>query len=301
MPRLTLRELAAVHRLEFPFWLNTLCQALWGVCFAAAAPADMLTWPALAAVTAAVLLMEAGLVLNTAADLDSDSRHTERSRLSSAAQRLGRRGALRLAAGEAVAGLLLALAVSLHTGHFVVLLGAVGTLVAHVLYNVEPVRLKSRGLAGAVVFACGVVALPCLLTHAALRPDVPAPTALVFTGLTALAAGRVVWWSVPDREADAAADQRTTSVRRGTTGALHVACLLLSAGLAVLGWGLWWSGGVVAVTVGATGHAVFTGSAVALSRRVSAGAPVSSTRLRRTVMPVVLAADLAIVGVALSA
>jgi len=111
--------------------------------------------------------------------------------------------------------------------------------------------------------------------------------------------GRVVWWSVPDRDADAAAGQRTTSVRRGAVGALHVARLLLSLGLAVLVWGLWWSAGALAAAVGAAGHAVFTASTVTLSRRVAAGASVSSHRLRVTAMPMVLVADLAIVGIAL--
>lgn len=300
MPRLTARELAAVHRLEFPFWLNTLCQALWGACFAAAAPVELSTWPVPAAVAAAVLLVEAGLVLNTVADLDSDARHPERSRLSSAAARLGRRAGLRLVVAEAAAGLALALAVSVHTGRITVALAAVGVLLAHVLYNVEPVRLKSRGLPGAVAFACGVVALPSLLTHAAVRSGLPWPTTLVLAGLTVLAAARVVWWSVPDRDADAAAGQRTTSVRRGSVGALRVACVLLTLGLAALAWGLWWLGGPIATVVGAAGHAVFVGSAVVLTHRVSAGEPVSSTWLRRTVMPVVLAADVAIVAVALA-
>ncbi|MEY7973054.1 UbiA family prenyltransferase [Saccharomonospora xinjiangensis] len=300
MPRLTAREFAAVHRLEFPFWLNTLCQALWGVCFAASAPQDVLSWPSMAAVAAAVLLMEATLVLNTVADLDSDARHPERSRLSSAAQRLGRRDGLRLVAGEAAAGLALALAVTVHTGHVGAVVCAAGILLAGVLYNVAPARLKSRGLAGAVVFACGAVALPSLLTGAALRPLPSAATALVLTGLTMLAAGRVVWWSVPDRDADAAAGQRTTSVRRGAVGALRAACLLSFAGLAALVWGLWSFAGAGAAAVGAAGHAVFTGSVLVLMRRISAGEAVSSTRLRTTVMPVVLAADVALVGVALA-
>ncbi|WP_197320868.1 UbiA family prenyltransferase [Saccharomonospora sp. NB11] len=300
MSRLTARELAAVHRLEFPFWLNTVCQALWGACFAAATPADVLSWPALASVVSAVLLVEAGLVLNTVVDLDSDARHPERSTLSSAAARLGARRGYALVLGEAMAGLVLALVVSLHTGHIAVVLAAAGVLLAHVFYNVEPVRLKSRGLVGALVFACGVVMLPSLLTHAALQPDLPPPTALVLAGLTVLAAARVVWWSVPDAAADAAAGMRTTSVRRGPVGALRLACLLLLGGLAVLVWGSWWLGGLVATLVVATGHALFTGSAVLLTHRVSVGAPVSSTWLRRTVMPVVLAADVAVVGVALA-
>ncbi|WP_298183293.1 UbiA family prenyltransferase [Saccharomonospora sp.] len=301
MSRLTVRELVAVHRLEFPFWVNTVCQALWGACFAVATPADLAAWPVLLAIVANVVLMEAGLVLNTVADLDSDARHPERGRLTGAAQRLGRRGGLRLATAEFVLGGSLAIAVSLWTGHWLVAAAAVGTVVAHVLYNVEPMRWKSRGLPGAAVFACGVIALPFVTSYAAVRADLPPEVVLTSAGLTLLAAGRVVWWSVPDRDADAAAGQRTTSVRHGAVRALLLTCLLLCTGLAALVWGLWWYGGAVAALVGAGGHVVFTGTVVALLRRVPAKRSVSSIRLRRTVMPVVLVADVALVGVGLLA
>ncbi|ACU95894.1 UbiA prenyltransferase family protein [Saccharomonospora viridis] len=300
MPRLTARELAAVHRLEFPFWVNTVCQALWGACFAVAAPTELVAWPVLLAVVANIVLMEAGLVLNAVADLDSDARHPERGRLANAVLKLGGRDGLRLVTAEFVLGGSLAVAVSVWTGHWLVALAAAGTVAAHVLYNVEPMRWKSRGLPGAAVFACGVIALPFVTAHAAVRADLPPEAVLTFGGLTLLATGRVVWWSVPDREADAAAGQRTTSVRHGAVRALALACLLLCAGVFALSWGLWWYGGPVAALVGAGGHVVFTGTVVALLRRVRVRRPTSSTRLRTTVMPVVLAADVLLVGVGLA-
>ena len=152
----------------------------------------------------------------------------------------------------------------------------------------------------AAVFACGVIALPFVTAHAAVRADLPPEAVLTFGGLTLLATGRVVWCSVPDREADAAAGQRTTSVRHGAVRALALTCLLLCAGVFALSWGLWWYGGPVAALVGAGGHVVFTGTVVALLRRVRVRRPTSSTRLRTTVMPVVLAADVLLVGVGLA-
>ncbi|OQO89882.1 4-hydroxybenzoate polyprenyltransferase [Saccharomonospora piscinae] len=304
MPGLTARDLAAVHRLEFPFWLNTLCQALFGACFAVTAPAGMLAVGPVLVVVANVVLMEAGLVLNSVADLDSDARHAERGTLASATRRLGRRAGLRLATAEFALGFALAVAASVHTGHWLCAVAAAGTVAAHVLYNVEPVRLKTRGLPGAAVFAAGVVALPCLTAHAAVSPTVGTAPALVYAGLTLLAAGRVVWWSVPDRAADAAAGQRTTSVRHGAVRALGLALPVLVAGLTCLTWGLWWYGGPagpVVALVGAGGHLVFVATVVLLARRLAAGERARSTVLRRSVMPVVLAADVAIVAVALAA
>ncbi|WP_052583874.1 UbiA family prenyltransferase, partial [Saccharomonospora iraqiensis] len=217
--RPSVRDLITVHRLEFPFGINTACQAVWGACFTVAGPGGLLAPAVVAAVVATLAVLLGGLVLNTAVDLDSDRRHAERGGLAGAARRLGRTAGLRLACAEFALGLVLASAVSVWTGRWLVAGAVAAAVVTQVLYNVDPVRLKARGQAGPVVFSSGVIALPFLATYAAVDGVPPVELWPVFGGLTVLAVGRVVWWSVPDVDADAAAGLRTTGVRRGPAGA----------------------------------------------------------------------------------
>lgn len=234
------RDVAVIHRLEFPFSLNYLCYASWGACFAVAGgtrPSDVVT--ATAAV-ANLLLIVAPLALNTAVDVGTDEHHDERAHLAAAARRLGTGRVIRWAAAEMVVALLLAGVVAAWSMRPAVVAVAAGIVVLQVLYNVEPMRLKRRGLVGVAAFCASVAVLPFLLSYWAVRPGLAVWVTPVLSGLACLAVGRMMVWSIPDLAADARTRMRTPSVRFGRSGTLVRSVLVTVAGVGLTGWGLWW-------------------------------------------------------------
>jgi 4-hydroxybenzoate polyprenyltransferase len=169
MPRLA-SDLAAIHRLEFPFWVNYLCYATWGATVAAGDPARLIHPAVLAAITANLLLIVGALALNTATDTGTDERHPERAALAAAARRFGTRRTLRWAAAEVAVAVILAGSVAAGTGRPLVLAAAAVIVTLQVLYNVEPVRLKRRGLPGVAAFCGSVLVLPFLLADWSVLP-----------------------------------------------------------------------------------------------------------------------------------
>lgn len=274
------RDIRAVHRLEFPFPLNYVCYASLGACLAAGDLAELAEPAVLAAVAANLLLIVAGLPLNTAADVDTDQRHPEKRYLARAARRLGTRRLVRWAAVELAVGSALAGLAALWAGRPLLFAAAVAIVVLQVLYNVEPVRLKRRGLAGVVAFCVGTVVLPFPLSHWALRPDVDAASWLLVAGLGILSVGRMTTWSVPDRAADLATGLDTPSARYGPTGALARSVALLIVGLVLAGWALWWLFGVLWALPLVALQGVVLYDAVGRLRRGTA----SSRHLRRGTM-----------------
>lgn len=299
MSRLTAHDVVTVHRLEFPFWINTACQAVWGACFAVASVRGLFELPVLLAVAANFLILMAGLLLNTAVDIPSDTRHAERGHLADSALRLGRNRGVRLAVAELVAGLFLASVISLGTGRWLVVLAAVAAALLHLLYNVEPVHLKRRGFPGAVAFAAAAIGLPCVLSYTAVRSDFDTPVSLIFAGLTVLAIGRVAWWSVPDLEADDAAGLATPAVRYGAVSTLAASCVIMLAGLVLLAWGFRSGYGAVAAVFGTAAHLAFLTAALVLLRRVLAGVRPRSRKLQKQAMPLVMVGDLIVVAIPL--
>lgn len=229
-----------MHRLELPFPVNYLCYATCGACYAAGDAARLLDLPVLAAGSANLLLIVAGLVLNTAVDVRTDERHHERRHLARAARRIGTTRLVRWVVAELAVALLLACLATAAAARPLVAVTAVVIVVLQVLYNVEPVRLKRRGLTGVAAFCTAVLVLPFLMSYWAVRPDVDAPSWLVVAGLGALSVGRMTSWSVPDRDADAATGMGTPAVRYGVAGALARSVVVMIVGLALTGWGLWW-------------------------------------------------------------
>src|SRR5439155_24810650 len=67
------RDIVRIHRLEFPFPVNYACQAVWGACFAVAAPSGLLAGPVLLTLLASLILLVAQNPLNAAGDLVADS------------------------------------------------------------------------------------------------------------------------------------------------------------------------------------------------------------------------------------
>lgn len=295
------RDIVVIHRLEFPFPISYLCQASWGVCLAVTSARQLLDASVLLAIVANLLLITAGLALNTAVDVRTDSRHRDKHYLASAVTRFGRDRAFRWATLEMACALGLAVLVSLRVGHWQVAAAATVIIVLHLLYNAEPVRLKRRGFAGVAAFGASVVTMPCLLSYGAVPATVDASVWTVIIGLGVMAAGRTAWWSIPDRAADTATGIATPTVRHGAERALALSCLIMLAGLVLLGWGLWWRYGAVWALCGAAMYGAFLGDALAMSRRVAGREVPSAVRLRTRAMPLVMIGDVLLVLIALIA
>ncbi|MGH3870283.1 MAG: UbiA family prenyltransferase [Pseudonocardiaceae bacterium] len=302
MPRVagasTWRDVAVLHRFEFPLPVCYACQASWGACFAAGGVPGLLDPPVLAAVAANLLLIPSGLALNTAVDVRTDERNRDKSYLAAAVTRFGRTRTLRWVAAEMAAGLALAIAIALWSGRWLVTVAAALSIAAHLLYNLEPVRLKRRGFAGAGVFGLSMATLPGLLSYYAIQSGLEATIWLIFAGLGVLIAGRMTWWSVPDRAADIATGMTTPVVRYGVTRTLVLSSLIMLAGLVLLAWGLWSRYGPVWMVPPVAVNAMVLGGALALLR--PAAAITTSGVLKRT-MPLVMIADLLLVIVPLTA
>jgi lycopene elongase/hydratase (dihydrobisanhydrobacterioruberin-forming) len=239
------RDLVLVHRLQFLSPANYLCYAAWGACYAVSDVVHLLTLPVLGAVAANLLLVLASLVLNTTVDVPTDDQDRGKRAIVAAARRLGRHRCLCFAAMETVLGLTLAVLVASSTHHWLVAVAAGLIVVSHGLYNLEPVRLKRRGLAGPAVIGLAFGFLPCLLSYSAVQPAVDTSIWPIFAGLGLLAAGRMLWWSIPDRGADQATGIGTPAVRYGINRTLMAAYAAIAAGLGTLGWGLSWLHGPV--------------------------------------------------------
>ncbi|MDQ0381914.1 UbiA family prenyltransferase [Amycolatopsis thermophila] len=297
MPGLTgWRAVLLVHRLHFPLPLSYLAYAWWGAAFAAAEPRDLIGGPVLVTVAATVLSLLAGLALNTAADVRTDRHDRDKTALTGAAGRFGSRRIFGWAAAEAIAAMVLAAVVALRLGRWAVPVVLAAALAAHLSYNLEPVRLKRRGLAGPAVFGAGFLAVPGMASYFAVRPALEASMVPVLAGLCVLAFGRTTWFSVPDHEADARTGIGTPGARYGPWRTLLVSCGLVAAGLLLLGAGLWWRYGAAWAITGAVTEGAFLAGMTAL-----AGPRRSLSRMRELATPIVLLGDLSLVAIPLLA
>ncbi|HKS46535.1 MAG TPA: UbiA family prenyltransferase [Amycolatopsis sp.] len=302
MPRLaSWPDLVVVHRLQFPLPVNYLCYAVWGCGFATGDAARILEPAVLAAILANLLLIIGPLALNVAIDMPTDTRHADKGYLAIAAARLGRRRALALSWTEMALGLLTTAGVGLGRDRWWPLAIAAAIVGAQVLYNVEPVRLKRRGLLGSTAFGVASVGFPALLGYTATGTSLDTTVWLIFTGAAVLSVGRTVWWAIPDHAADAETGVMTPAVRCGPVRALGVACLLLQAGLFLLGWGLWRRYGPVWSVLGLAVHALFLGRAIRqLSQTARRNPPTAGVLLRRT-LPVVTLGEVVLTVIAFAA
>lgn len=287
---MTVRDVLAVHRLEFPFSVNYLCYASWGACYAVGCPQQLLDSPVLGAVVVNLLLIVAAMVLNTAVDVRTDEQHREKRHLAGATRRFGRDRAVRWATAEMTIGMLLAGLVAAWSARPAIAATAAAIILIQVLYNVEPVRLKRRGLTGVVVFCVSLMVLPFLLSHWAVRPDLDAPVWAIIGGLWVLAVGRMTLWSVPDLAADTTTGMRTPVVRYGPAGAVALSVTVVVAGLVLTGCGLWWRFGPAwALPLLALQGAFLSGAIAPTSRRIRRRAmpPVMIGTVALTVAPLI--------------
>lgn len=296
-----IRDIIAIHRLEYPFPIIYLCYAGCGACYAVTDVRRLLDASVLAVGIANLLLVAAGLLLNTTVDIRTDQRHRERSYLATAVLRFGRRRARRWVAAEMTAALVLAVLASVWLDRWLLTGIAAGIIALQLLYNVEPVRLKRRGFAGPVAFCISVVVLPCLLSHWAVRPEIDMSVWLIFMGLGISAIGRMTWWAVPDLAVDTATGMTTPAVRYGATRALALSCLVMLAGLVLLGWGLWGRYGPSWILPGLAAHGIFLGGMLPRLGRTSNESLPSSVRMRKHSMSLAMAGEVTLVVIPLLA
>lgn len=276
-----MQALIRVHRLEYPFSLHYLCYAAWGACYAA-----QFELPVLLAIAANFTAIVAGNPLNAAADIRNDMGTTEKRYVAEAVLLLGRERVLALAGVEMTVALAMAATVSW--------LATAGTgliILLYLAYNLEPVRLKRRGYAGPIALGLTVGFLPCVVSYSATGVDFDPSVWSVFAGLGVLATGRALWWSVPDRDGDAAAATATPVVRFGKRRALAASSRITLAGLVLLGCGLWIRHGPPWAVLGVAVSATFL-----LARTLP-----DSRLMRRYGMTLVVCANLVVAAIPLLA
>lgn len=286
-----MRDLVRVHRLEYPFPIIYLCHALWGAAYAVNTPADLLRPVVLAAVVANLIPLVAQNLLNGAYDVDADARTPGKGGIAQATIRLGRTRVIRLALVEMAA----ALALAALTGRPLVFAAVLLGVLIELAYNLEPVRLKRRGMLNPIALGLHFSFLPCIGTYAALHDDFPAWVLVVFTGIALLLIARTLWWSVPDLRGDQAAGDRPPAVRYGARKAWLIACAVTAAGLVAIGVGLWWryGPGWAAVVVAVCG--LFLVDKLVKLRWISDERLPHEKRMRRVSLSMVVVADVTLV------
>ncbi|MER5261807.1 UbiA family prenyltransferase [Actinosynnema sp. NPDC002837] len=285
------RAIRRVHRLEYPFALHYFCHASLGACFAVTEPADLLRAPVLVTVLAnAVQILSQG-PLNAAVDVAGDAVNPGKSGIAAAVLRSGPAHVAAWGLAEMTVAVAACAAVALHLNRPMVVVPVVLSSALHLMYNVEPVKLKRRGMANPAYFGLTFAVLPFLSTFAAVRSDWPAWTWPLCTGLGVLMIGRTVWWAVPDRDADAAVGAHTPAVNYGARRALLVACALTALGLAGIGWGLWWGHGAVWAVLGVLTAGLFLVDVLRLTTTTADDRLPDERRLRKRTLTIVVVSD----------
>lgn len=290
-----LQDVVRVHRLEYSFPVHYLCHAVLGSCYAASDIQQLLTVPVLFAIIANLLSIAGGNTLNSAVDISTDA-HTQGKRdIADAALRLGRNHVMSWTATEMTLALAVATATALWLDRAIIAASVALIIALNLLYNLEPVRLKRRGLANPITIGLTMGPLPSLVSYSAVRPDLTVSTWLIFTGLGTLIAGRAIWWTVPDQLGDKSTKMTTPTVQYGTFQAIVISCVVTVAGLGLLGWGLWWRYGPLWAALGMTVSGVFLLSKLALLRRISDYALPDPTQIRQRDLSSVMIADVFLV------
>lgn len=283
------RDVVRIHRLEYPFPVNYLCHAVLGACYAASDVQQLFTAPVLLSIIANLLSIVGGNPLNAAVDVSTDA-HTQGKRdIAHAILRLGCNHAMSWTATEMTFALAVATATALWLDRALIAVGVALTIALCLLYNLEPVRLKRRGLANPLTIGLTTGTLPSLVSYSAVRPDLTASAWLIFIGLGALITGRAIWWTVPDQIGDKTTGMTTPTVQYGAFQAIVIACVVTVAGLGLLGWGLWWRYGPLWALLGVTVSGAFLLSKFALLRRLSNYTLPNPTQLRRNLSSVMIA------------
>jgi len=295
------RDVVRIHRLEYPFPVHYLCHAVLGACYAASDVQQLFTGPVLLSIIANLLSIVGGNPLNAAVDISTDT-HTHGKRdIAHAVLRLGRRHAMSWTATEMTLALAAATATSLWLDRPLIAVGVALTIALCLLYNLEPVRLKRRGLVNPITIGLTMGPLPSLVSYSAAQSTLTVSVWLVFIGLGALITGRALWWTVPDRIGDKVTGMTTPTIQYGPFRAIVIACVVTVAGLSLLGWGLWWRYGPLWALLGVAVSGPFVLSKLALLRRFSDDALPNHAQMRRRDLSSVMIADILLVLLPLAA
>jgi lycopene elongase/hydratase (dihydrobisanhydrobacterioruberin-forming) len=295
------RDTVRIHRLEYPFPVHYLCHAVLGACYAANDVQQLFTGPVLLSITANLLCIVGGNPLNAAVDISTDT-HTQGKRdIAQSVLRLGRRYALSWTATEMTLALGAATAASLWLDRTLIAVGVALTIALCLLYNLEPVRLKRRGLVNPITIGLTMGPLPSLVSYSAVQPALTVSAWLVFLGLGALITGRALWWTVPDQIGDKATGMTTPTIQYGAFQAIVIACIVTVAGLGLLGWGLWSLYGPLWALLGVAINGPFLLSKLALLRRLPGDALPNHAQMRRRDLSSVMIADILLVLLPLAA
>ncbi len=295
------RDVARIHRLEYPFPVHYLCHAALGACYAASDVQQLFTAPVLLAIIANLLSIVGGNTLNSAVDISTDAHTQDKRDIAHAALRLGRHHAMSWTATEMAFALAVATATSLWLDRALIAVGVALTIALCLLYNLEPVRLKRRGFANPITIGLTMGPLPSLVSYSAVRPDLTVSVWLIFIGLGTLITGRALWWAVPDQIGDKATGMTTPTVQYGAFQAIVIACVVTVAGLGLLGWGLWWRFGPLWAWLGVAVSGAFLLSKLALLRRLPDYTLPNPTQMRRRDLSSVMIADILLVLLPLAA
>ncbi|WP_309112208.1 UbiA family prenyltransferase [Saccharothrix sp.] len=244
-------DLLRCHRLENPLLLQYVCYATWGAGYAALDPRSGPDGSLVLVVVANLLGIVAGNLLNSGADVDTDAAGGDKRHIAHAARRLGRRRLSRWAAVEIAGCLGLAAWAAVSTGKPLLVLIAALLVAGQVAYNLEPLRLKRRGLVGQIALGVQLGALPFLMTHHAAVPEVAGWALVVAAGFAAQAVSRALWWSVPDVGADRVTGIITPAVLRGTSWTVGAAVWANALGAVLVVAGVWAGLGAVPALVAA--------------------------------------------------
>lgn len=295
------RDVIRIHRLEYPFPVHYLCHAVLGACYATSGVQQLFTAPVLLSITANLLSFVGGNPLNAAVDISTDVHIQGKRDIAHAALRLGRHHAMSWTAIEMTLALAAATAAALWLDRALIAIGVALTVILCLLYNLEPVRLKRRGLGNPITIGLTAGPLPSLVSYSAVRPDFTASVWLIFIGLGALITGRALWWAIPDQIGDKATGLMTPTTRYGTFQATAIACVVTAAGLGLLGWGLCWRYELPWALLGVAVNGPFLFSKLVLLRRLSDHTLPNSTQMRRRELSWVMIADIVLVLLPLSA
>jgi 4-hydroxybenzoate polyprenyltransferase len=291
-----LRDLQRVHRLEHPFLIAYACHALWGACYAVTSLDQLMRVPVLAATVANLVPLVAQNVLNAAMDISIDANTPGKSGIARAAERLGRARLIRYTLLEMAFALCLAVGTAAYLGRPLIAASVAAGIVVELLYNLEPIRLKKRGLANPVSLGLHFSFLPCVSTFNAVRVDFPGFVWPLFFGLWLLLIGRTLWWSLPDASADRAAGISPPAVRYGLSRVLALAIAATTGALVLIAWALWWDLGPLASLLGTATCGIFAVRKVLLARKPPAALrSLRDTPMRRRILVLVVSADVLLV------
>jgi 4-hydroxybenzoate polyprenyltransferase len=291
----TWRDVVRVHRLEYPFPVNYLCHAMLGACYAASGVQQLFTAPVLLSIIANLLPIVGGNLLNTAADVSTDAHNRDKRHIAWAALRLGCNHVMSWAAIELAFALAVATATAWWLDRALIAVAVALIIALYLLYNLEPVRLKRRGLANPLTLGMIYGTLPSLASYTAVRPNLTVSMWLIFIGIGTLVAGRALWWAVPDQIGDQATGMTTPTVQYGAFQAIVMACITTATGLGLVGWGLWWHYGPPWALIGVAASGDFLLRKLTLLRRLSDYTAPHTPQIRRRDLSSIMIADLLLV------